>query len=150
MMLNFELKSFQNLNTKELYEILRLRIEVFVVEQDCPYQDADNRDQDSFHLMGRDANGALLAYTRIVPPGLSYPDYSSIGRVITSEKVRGKKQGYMLMEASIVECKKLYPDHKIKISAQEHLEKFYGSFGFNKVGEGYLEDGIPHIGMLLE
>jgi len=149
-MANYTCKKFQDLSLEELYESMALRQEVFVVEQDCPYLDADGKDQSSFHLMGHDEEGRLVAYTRLVPQGISYEKYPSIGRVVTSPIVRGKGVGKELMEASIEWCEKLWPGVSIKISAQTYLKKFYESLGFNQVGEGYLEDDIPHIPMLRE
>ncbi len=131
-----------------MYDIMKLRQEVFVVEQNCPYLDADNNDQEAYHVIGEDENGIIQAYTRLVPPGISYEGYSSIGRVATSSVIRGKKQGKPLMEFSIEWCMKLWPAKPIKISAQTYIVKFYNSLGFLEVGEEYLEDDIPHIAML--
>ncbi len=138
---------FQNLSLDQLYEIMRLRQEVFVVEQDCPYLDADGKDQKSEHLMILQ-NGELAAYTRLVPPGISYKHYSSIGRVANGLRFRGQGLGKKLMEQSIQECLRLYPGHSIKISAQCYLEKFYAELGFKDLGSRYDEDGIPHMGMI--
>jgi len=149
-MLKFHCLSFDELSTHQLYELLQLRQEVFIVEQDCPYLDADDKDQASFHILGLDSNGDLQAYTRIVPPGLSYENYSSIGRVITSSEVRGKKQGVPLMQFSIDRTLDKWPDHSIKISAQTYIVKFYNSLGFKELGEEYLEDDLPHIAMIKE
>ena len=148
-MITYQTKKFSELNLDELYDLLVLRQEVFVVEQDCPYLDADGKDQVSLHVCGRDVDGKLLSYTRIVPKGISYPDYISIGRVIVAESLRGTGEGVRLMEESIKECRGLEASSKIKISAQSHLQKFYGKLGFVTVGEAYLEDGIPHVGMVL-
>lgn len=145
--MEFSLKSFVELSNTELYSILQLRAEVFVVEQDCVYQDLDGKDEMSHHVLGF-SDDFLAAYTRIVPPGISYDDYASIGRVVTSMKARKHGYGKALMNKSIGFCKELHPDYDIKISAQTYLLKFYNELGFKKVGEGYLEDGIPHIGMV--
>jgi len=139
-------KHFKELTNEELYEIFRLRMEVFVVEQNCPYQDADGKDLKSFHVQGKE-NGKLLAYTRIVPPGVSYAE-PSIGRVITSKEARGTGAGKILMSRSIDYLKKEFGDIPIRIGAQAYLQKFYEGFGFVKEGDGYLEDGIPHFIML--
>jgi len=147
-MLNFHCLSFDELSIHQLYELLQLRQEVFIVEQDCPYLDADNKDQASYHILGLDTKGKLQAYTRVVPPGLSYENYSSIGRVITSSEIRGKKQGVPLMQYSIDKTLEQWPDHAIKISAQVYIMKFYNSLGFKEVGEEYLEDDLPHIAMI--
>ena len=149
-MLKFHCLSFDELSNHQLYELLQLRQEVFVVEQDCPYLDADDKDQESYHILGFDSVGKLQAYTRIVPPGLSYEKYSSIGRVITSATIRGKKQGVPLMQYSIDQTVKHWPGYSIKISAQTYIVKFYYSLGFKQVGEEYLEDDLPHIAMIRE
>ena len=148
MEINFTCLSFQELNLSQLYDIMVLRQEVFVVEQDCPYLDADDKDQESYHVLGLDKNNKLQAYTRLVPPGLSYNGYSSIGRVITSSALRGMKQGVPLMQFSIENNIKYWPTYDIKISAQVYIIKFYNSLGFQQVGEEYLEDNIPHIAMI--
>ncbi|MDF1694747.1 MAG: GNAT family N-acetyltransferase [Saprospiraceae bacterium] len=147
-MLHFECIPFYKLTLDQLYEILKLRQEVFVVEQNCPYLDTDDKDQVSYHILGKDDHGVLQAYTRIVPPGVSYEGYSSIGRVITSEAIRGKKMGNPLMQFSIDHCEKQWPQHAIKLSAQTYITKFYANLGFKTVGQEYLEDDIPHIAMI--
>ena len=139
-------KSFDNLSPSELYAILRLRNEVFVVEQNCPYQDADNKDLQCQHLMILKDN-ELMAYARLVPPGISY-NQMSIGRVVTSPKARGTGVGRILMNTAIEHCRQLFGNGSIQIGAQAYLIKFYGSLGFNPVGEIYDEDGIPHIHMI--
>ena len=149
-MLKFHCLSFDELSNNQLYELLQLRQEVFIVEQDCPYLDADDKDQDSYHILGVDSEGKLQAYTRIMPPGLSYGKYSSIGRVITSSSIRGKKQGVPLMQYSVDKTIENWPKHSIKISAQTYIVKFYNSLGFKEVGEEYLEDDLPHIAMIRE
>ncbi len=149
-MLQFKCVTFQELSLDELYAMLRLRAEVFVVEQDCVYQDLDDKDQMSHHLLGFDEDGDLVAYTRLVPKGISYEGYPSIGRVITSMKVRRHGAGKILMQKSIEEIYRLFGKSPIKISAQCYLDKFYRGLGFVPIGEEYLEDGIPHVGMLLK
>jgi ElaA protein len=144
----FICKKFNDLSLHELYGILALRQEVFVVEQDCPYLDADDKDQHSWHLMGVDEKGKLVAYTRLLPKGISYEKYPSIGRVVTSPSARGGGIGRELMEQSLWWTEQLFPKEDIKISAQCYLEKFYKSLGFEIVGAEYLEDGIPHYPML--
>jgi len=148
-MLSFYSKRFDELTTEELYTILALRAEVFVVEQNCPYQDLDGKDKNALHVLGY-LNGTLIAYARVLKQGISYQEYASIGRVVTDFSARGKKYGHELMVYSIGVCQKHYTGQKIKISAQAHLEKFYTTHGFVATGESYLEDGIPHIGMLLK
>ena len=149
-MLKFECLSFNELSLLQLYNILKLRQEVFIVEQNCPYLDADDKDQQSYHVLGIDKAGVIQAYTRLVPPGISYADYTSIGRVITSAKFRGKNQGKPLMQFSIDQCIKIWPQKSIKISAQCYIVKFYNSLDFKETGEEYLEDDIPHIAMIRE
>jgi ElaA protein len=141
-------KPFDALTPHELYAIIRLRNEVFVVEQHCVFQDADDKDQHCFHLTGY-IEDSLAAYARLVPSGLSY-DYISIGRVITSPLYRSIGLGKALMQEAIANCDKLFGKQTIKIGAQFHLKKFYGSFGFEQTSEPYDEDGIPHIEMLKE
>lgn len=147
-MLRYTCKRFQHLSLAELYALMALRQEVFIVEQDCPYLDADGKDQKGWHLMGWNQSGELLAYARLLPPGISYPQYASIGRVITSEKIRRTGEGIRLMEHSMHWCAHLFSETPLKISAQCYLQRFYESFGFQAVGEPYLEDDIPHIAMV--
>lgn len=141
---------FQDLSLNQLYAILRLRAEVFVVEQNCPYQDLDDKDQLAVHLMGLAPDGQLAAYTRIFDKGISYPEYACIGRVITAPFARGKGIGRPLMLESLRVLFMLYGRQPVKISAQAHLQDYYGSVGFVPVGEGYLEDNIPHWGMVYQ
>lgn len=145
--LNWAYKSFGELSTLELYTILKLRNEVFIIEQQCTYQDIDGKDLKSHHLMGWDG-GTLAAYTRILPPGAAFAE-ASIGRVLTSPQYRGIGAGITLMQKSIEKCHQTYGEQPIKIGAQLYLQKFYEGFGFVKCGEEYLEDEIPHIEMLL-
>jgi len=146
--MNWICKYFEELSLRELYEIGRLRQEVFVLEQNCPYVDFDGKDLYCYHLMGFDENNRLVAYSRIVPKGVSYEDYISIGRVITSGLVRKSGQGRILMLESISVCEKLFGKSDIKISAQTYLLKFYESLGFVSTGKEYLEDDIPHTEMI--
>jgi ElaA protein len=146
-MINWSFKKFDDLTSHELYSVLQLRNEVFVVEQNCVFQDADDKDQDSYHLMGWD-NEMLVAYSRIVPPGIAYDSFPSIGRVVTSPKMRRTGIGKTLMRQSIEELQKLLGKSSIKLGAQLYLKKFYESFGFVQSSEVYIEDGIPHIEMI--
>jgi ElaA protein len=146
-MINWSFKKFDNLTPNELYSVLQLRNEVFVVEQNCVFQDADNKDQDSHHLMGWD-NEMLVAYARIVPPGIAYDSFPSIGRVVTSPKLRRSGLGKILMQQSIEHLQKLLGESSIKLGAQLYLKNFYESFGFVQSSEVYMEDGIPHIEMV--
>jgi ElaA protein len=129
---------------------MALRQAVFVVEQHCPYLDADGQDQAAFHVLGRDAAGRLATYTRLLPPGTAYPGYAAIGRVITADFARGQGHGRPLMEASIRYCREQFGAAGIKLSAQAHLQDYYRSVGFTPYGDYYFEDGIPHVGMVLE
>jgi len=138
---------WSDLTVDSLYEIIKLRVEVFVVEQDCPYQDIDDKDKVAFHVSFLE-DGKLVAYTRLLPEGVSYPKYASIGRVVNSPTVRGRGMGQKLMKFSIEKCQELFPKSPIKISAQVYLLKFYENLGFVETGEHYLEDGIPHTGMI--
>ena len=147
-MLEIRVKYFKDLTTQELYDILQLRSEVFVVEQDCVYQDIDSKDQKALHVIGY-KNNRVVAYTRIFKPG-DYFDLASIGRVVVSQKERENKYGYIIMEASIRAVKELFKKSTIKISAQCYLKQFYSNLEFKQVGEEYLEDGIPHIAMIKE
>lgn len=141
-------KHFNALTTTELYDILKLRIEVFCVEQNCPYQDADGKDQQSYHLMLYN-NKQLIAYSRLLPEGLSYTGYAAIGRVVTSPLVRKTGIGKLLMEKSLEQVKIIFGNIPVKIGAQTYLLKFYESFGFKSTGEEYLEDGIAHTKMVI-
>ena len=139
------LKKFNELTLQELYAILQLRIEVFIVEQLCPFQDADNKDQSAYHLMGWQ-DDLLCAYARIVPPGMAF-ELPSIGRVVTSPRARHKGLGRLLMERSLQETANLYGHTDIRIGAQFYLKQFYNSLGFIQSSDIYLEDGIEHIEM---
>ena len=144
--MDFFIKSFSELTTSELYQILQLRAEVFVVEQDCVYQDVDGKDQKSLHIFGI-KNQQIVAYTRIFKPG-DYFKNASIGRVVVVASERKYGFGNALMETSIGAIKNYFKVDQITISAQVYLKNFYESHGFLQVGNDYLEDGIPHIEML--
>ena len=141
----WKLSSFEELSNKELYEILKLRSEVFVVEQNCVYLDADSLDYVSYHFCGYQ-NEQLQAYVRILPPGISY-DNASIGRVLSRKSARRTGIGIALMKKAITICLNLFSVKEIDISAQVYLIKFYSDLGFKTLGETYLEDDIPHIKM---
>ncbi len=125
-----------------------LRQDVFTVEQNCAYQDADGKDLHAYHVIGKNEQEKIVAYARILPKGISYRDYVSIGRVVTSRDVRGTGAGIALMKYTIQETMRIFGQIPVKISAQAHLEQFYNKFGFVHTGEKYMEDGIPHIGMV--
>jgi len=140
------IKKFNELTIHELYSLLQLRSEVFVVEQDCVYQDIDGKDNEALHIFGiKEEN--VVAYTRCFPPETYFKE-AAIGRVVVQENQRKYGYGHIIMKASILAIKERYSSEKIKISAQEHLKKFYESHGFKQEGKGYFEDGIPHIGMV--
>ncbi|MBC6994692.1 GNAT family N-acetyltransferase [Neolewinella lacunae] len=150
MQLTWKSLPFAQLDTQQLYQIIQLRIEVFVVEQNCPYQDLDDKDFQAIHLLGLAEDGRLAAYTRLLPKGVSYPAYASIGRVITAPFARGKGLGRPLMEQSLRLLFANFGHQPVKISAQAHLQEYYGSVGFVGVGDLYDEDGIPHRAMVYE
>ena len=147
-MIRYKCIKYNNLTLDELYTAMKLRQEVFVVEQNCSYVDADGRDQLSYHVMGMNESGKLVSYTRICPPGVVYEGYVSIGRVAIDKLGRGTGEGYKLMEATLRFCNDLFPNIPNKISAQEYLRNFYQNIGYVIVGKGYLEDDIPHIAMI--
>jgi len=149
MQINWQLKPFEALTAAELYNLLQLRSKVFVVEQNCAYLDADDHDQAAHHLMGFDNEQQLIAYTRLVPPGVIY-ELPSIGRVVTHPAVRRTGAGKELMKKSIASCSELFGKLPIKIGAQLYLERFYTELGFKKCSDVYLEDGIEHIYMVKE
>ena len=143
--MEIRIKTFNQLSLSELYTILKLRAEVFVVEQNCVYQDIDGKDQKALHVIG-EANGEIVAYTRCFNKGF-YFDEASIGRVLVKQEHRKYGYGHQIMTASIKAIKDRFNTDHIKLSAQQYLIKFYESHGFKSEGEGYLEDGIPHIAM---
>ncbi|MGY3568588.1 GNAT family N-acetyltransferase [Vibrio sp. SCSIO 43135] len=147
-MIEWQLKRFSELSQYELYELLKLRVNVFVVEQNCPYPELDDKDTHTevHHLIGRQS-GEIVACARLLPAGVSYSNIS-IGRIATKENVRGDGIGHKLVAKALLECEQLWPNKDIEIGAQAHLEHFYQAHGFKKSSPPYLEDGIPHIDML--
>lgn len=147
--IDWQVKRFKQLSLDELYDALKLRIDVFVVEQTCYYSDLDDLDRhpETLHLFCYQ-NNKMTAYLRILAPGQCYKNHPAIGRVIIEESARGTGLGHLLIKQAVDTCQKAFPQLIIKISAQEHLEKFYNQHGFTKCSEMYLEDGIPHISML--
>lgn len=143
----FTCLEFEKLSNAELYDLLRLRSAVFVVEQDCVFLDTDGLDAQSMHLLGK-VDGELVAYARLLPGRLKYEGVS-IGRVVTSTAVRRAGHGRQLMAEAVARCRQLWPDQPIIISAQQYLEKFYQGFGFKTVSAPYLEDDIYHLEMHL-
>jgi len=146
--IKWEYKQFSALTSAELYNILTLRNEVFVVEQNCIYLDTDNKDQHAWHLLGY-INEKLVAYSRILPPGVSFHE-ASIGRVVTHSSIRRNGIGNELMKESIEKTIKQFEVNDIRIGAQCYLIKFYTSLGFAVAGNEYMEDGIPHVEMLFK
>tara|TARA_R100000935_G_scaffold23395_1_gene42702 strand:+ start:16198 stop:16638 length:441 start_codon:yes stop_codon:yes gene_type:complete len=144
--MEISVKTFEELTLHELHDVLQLRSEVFVVEQDCVYQDIDGKDKKALHIIGK-KEGKVVAYTRCFAPGIYFKE-AAIGRVVVDEKERKYGYGHDIMEASSIAIKKKYRTNSIKLSAQTYLIKFYESHGFKTTGEGYLEDGIPHIAMV--
>ena len=142
----FDCKKFEDLTLLELYRILALRSEIFVVEQDCVYQDIDNKDQKALHLIGT-VNSKIVAYSRIFDAG-DYAQYASIGRVVVDCRYRNFGYGHNLLEYSIQVVKDMFKTHRIELSGQTYLLNFYRFHQFQPIGSEYLEDGIPHIRML--
>lgn len=141
---------FSELSTQQLYQLLKLRVDVFVVEQNCPYPELDGKDTLAGveHLLGY-ADTELVACARLLPPGTSY-DNTSIGRVATKQSARGDGLGHQLIKEALTRCEILWPEKTIDIGAQQHLENFYANHGFETISEMYLEDDIPHVDMRLE
>lgn len=146
--MSWMIKTYEQLTKDELYSILKERLTIFVVEQNCPYPELDDLDQGSYHLFF-EVEGEIRAYCRILPKGLKYKE-TSIGRVIVKEAYRGEGLANRLMKRAINFVQDELNEKKIQIQAQDHLRNFYGSFGFAPISETYLEDGIPHVDMLLD
>ena len=146
-MLRWEWYPYQRLSTDQLYSILALRQRVFIVEQRCPYLDADGYDVHAWHLTGLDERSTPVAYLRLIDPGRRFPE-PSIGRVMTHPAVRGKGFGIALMKEGLRKASELYPGRRVRISAQRYLEQFYSTLGFVPAGKPYDEDGILHIEMV--
>jgi len=145
---------FSELTTDQLYDIFKLRIDVFVVEQTCYYPEIDEHDKNPntlhFYAYSNEAPKCLIAYLRILPQGTTYPNHISIGRVVVNSEFRRKNIGHQLMQNALKACDKHFPNQPIKISAQEHLESYYQHYGFIRTSDMYLEDNIPHIAMIKE
>lgn len=145
--MHWTLKKFDELTIDEFHDIVQLRIDVFVVEQNCPYPELDGRDRDAYHFFGRSDSGKIVAYTRIFKAG-DYYEQPSIGRVVVEVGFRREGIGYELMRRTLKQMEILFGRVEIKIGAQKYLRKFYENLGFQKVGSEYLEDGIPHVYMI--
>ena len=146
MHLNWQVKHYHDLTLNEFHDIIALRLDVFVVEQDCPYLDLDGKDKKCYHLICRDGKGDVMATSRILPPGISYEN-TAIGRVVINKKYRGQGIGHEMMERCIQFSQNEFGNSPIIISAQKHLEEYYGKHQFVSTGSEYLEDGIPHVEM---
>ena len=147
MDIHYQIKRFDQLTTIELHNLLRLRIDVFVVEQECFYPELDGRDPECLHVLGKDREHGIVAYTRILPAGLLYKEVS-FGRVAVAQSHRGQGFGHSLLTKTLAAIEKQYGKVSIRISAQLYLTNYYQQYGFERQGEGYLEDGIPHVEML--
>ncbi|GGC73905.1 GNAT family N-acetyltransferase [Undibacterium terreum] len=145
--INWQCARLDELSTAQQYAIFSTRSEVFVVEQNCVFQEMDGLDLDAVHVIGWAGDNVVAAYLRIVAPGIKF-DEPSLGRVITSKNFRGGGAGKTLIAEGIRQLERIYPGQAIRIGAQAYLEKFYGSFGFKTVTDIYLEDDIPHIDMV--
>lgn len=147
--MNWQCLRFEQLTTTQLYQLMQLRVNVFVVEQNCPYPELDDKDKanDVFHLLGYEQD-QLVAYTRLLAPGVSYPNVS-IGRVCVSQSHRAKGVGRELAELALNYCQTFWPNQSIDIGAQEYLLAFYQRLGFEAQSQVYLEDGLPHLDMCL-
>ncbi len=147
-MLHYSCLAFSALSLAELYEVMAVRQAIFAVEQDCAYLDADGKDLSGWHALGKNGQGEIMTYARLLPKGVAYDGYASIGRVLSMKAVRGSGEGRRLMEFCLIQCEELWPGVPIKISAQAYLVDFYTSLGFSSIGAPYLEDGIPHVAMV--
>jgi ElaA protein len=143
----WQVERFETLSLETLYAVLAARVEVFVVEQDCPYQDLDGQDRLALHVIGSTRPATIAAYARLLPPDNRFAE-PSIGRVLTAGAFRRSGLGIELMQRSIRACSKAWPGQPLRISAQRYLERFYGDLGFRTASEPYLEDGIPHVEMV--
>lgn len=141
------LKKFKDLSLNEFHDIIQLRINIFIVEQNCPYPELDNKDKIAYHLFGINKENKIIAYTRIFKSG-DYHKEAAFGRVVVHQNYRNQKIGHELVKQTIYEIKKLFGNTNIKIGAQTYLKNFYESFDFHQIGDEYIEDGIPHIHML--
>jgi len=144
--IHWHTKAFEELTSDELYDIMQLRTNIFVVEQNCPYPELDGKDKNCLHVFATQ-HGNVIAYARIVPPGLSYKEIS-IGRVAVHQEYRKDGLGRVLIDLALEKIEEEFGAQAIQIGAQSYLKKFYGSFGFEPVSEEYLEDGIPHVDMI--
>ena len=146
MKFEHQVKSFQELSLEEFHDIIALRIQIFIIEQNCPYQEVDGKDKLAHHLFFKNEMDEIIAVTRILPQGISYTEVA-IGRVVVHEDYRGTGLGNQLMADSMNFVRDKYGEVPVRLSAQKHLENYYGNHGFKSTGKEYLEDGIPHVEM---
>ena len=146
MNLNWCIKHYSKLTTDEFHDLIALRIKVFVIEQNCPYQEVDGKDKEAFHVFCRNEKNEIIAIGRVLPPGVSY-ETTSIGRIVIEENSRGKNLGHELMRKCVDFALLEFRNQSITISAQKHLKNYYNKHNFKSTGKEYLEDGIPHIEM---
>lgn len=146
MSTKWTVKPYNELSLDEFHDLIALRIDIFVVEQDCPYSELDGKDKIADHLIGLDENNRIIATARILPPGAAY-EFVAIGRVVVHESTRGTGAGHQLLEESKNFIATKYGEVSIMLSAQKHLENYYEAHGFKSTGKEYLEDGIPHVEM---
>lgn len=145
-MLNWQFKHFNDLSLNEFHDIVALRIKVFIIEQNCPYQELDGKDKKSYHLICRDGEGDVVGTMRIMPKDVAFKEIG-FGRIVLDEKQRGVQRGRQLMEEAMAFCKAEFGDVPVYLSAQKYLESFYNKHNFFSTGKEYLEDGIPHVEM---
>ena len=145
-MLNWQFKHYNDLLLNDFHDILALRIQVFVVEQNCPYQELDGKDKKCYHLICRNGKGDVVGTMRILPPGIGFEEVG-LGRIVLAESVRGEQQGHEMMREAMAFSEEEFGNVSIKLSGQKHLEGFYNRHGFKSTGKEYLEDGIPHVEM---
>lgn len=148
MKIYWDIKHYSELSKDEFHDLIQLRINVFVIEQNCPYQELDGKDKDSFHLIARDEHNHLVATARILPKGISYPNDVAIGRVVIAPNYRMHKLGHQLMQECLDFITAEFGETSVRISAQKHLENYYAQHKFIPTGKEYLEDDIPHVEML--
>ena len=147
--IQWEVKPFRQLSVDGLFEVLKLRVDVFVVEQACAYPELDDRDLEARHLSGHNELGQLVAYARLLPPGLCFPEVN-LGRFVVKAEFRKQGVGHQLLQKALQECSRCWSKIPIRIFAQDYLQAFYKQHGFLRVSEVYLEDGIPHVEMVKE
>jgi ElaA protein len=149
--IQWDIKTFQELELEELFDLLKLRVDVFVVEQKCAYPELDDHDrhQETRHLLGHDEVGQMIAYARLLSPGCRFPEVN-LGRFVVKAELRKKGIGHQLLQKALQESSRCWPKAPMRISAQDYLQTFYEQYGFIRISDVYLEDGIPHVEMVKE